>query len=206
MVTHSSLDPWEASRPAIASLELASIARGIVALDQIAKRAETTIVAARTISPGRYLIVLSGMVGEIEEAAGAGVSAAKEDLVDHVILRDPAEGIRAGLAGTLPFVIDESLAIVETTTVSSTLSSLDRALKGADVNLVELRLGTGLSGKGVYTLTGSLHMIEAARDLVQSLLGADRVVRLEVIAQPHPDLPTSLLAAEGAVIRGARAR
>jgi microcompartment protein CcmL/EutN len=201
-VTHPAPDPWDASLPAIASLELASIARGIVALDQIAKRARTTIVAARTISPGRYLIVLSGQVGEIEEAIDAGIRAAKEDLVDHVILRDPAEGLRLGLSGSLPFMMEESLAIIETTTVTSTLSALDRALKGAEVALIELRLGAGLSGKGVFTLTGSLPMVEAAREIVAGTIGEERIVRLELIAQPHPDLPATLLRGEQAAIRG----
>jgi microcompartment protein CcmL/EutN len=193
-----------ARRPAIAALELASVARGIVVLDQMAKRAETTIVAARTLSPGRYLILLSGEVAEIEEAVAAGLDTAKEDLVDQVIIRDPAPGLREALAVELAFVLEESMAIIETTTVSSTLLGVDRTLKGADVRLLELRLGAGLSGKGVFTLTGSLHMIEAARDVVQTAISSERIVRIEVIAQPHPDLPAHLLGAEEPVVRGAR--
>ena len=60
-------DALIADRPAVAALELASIARGVVCLDAMAKRAENAIVAARTISPGRYLILLSGTVAEIED-------------------------------------------------------------------------------------------------------------------------------------------
>jgi bacterial microcompartment shell protein len=204
MVTRAVPDPWIAARPAVASIEIASIARGIVALDQMAKRAETTIVAARTISPGRYLVVLSGLVAEIEEATDAGIAAAQEDLVDHVVLRDPHADLRSGIASTVEVAAGESLAIVETATVSSALASVDRALKGADVRLVELRLGAGLSGKGVYTLTGSLPMIEAAKGLVEQSLPSGRIVRLEVIAQPHPDLPRRLIEAEMALTRGTR--
>lgn len=194
-----------AEREAIGALELASIARGIVVLDQMAKRAATEIVAARTISPGRYLIVLSSSVGELDEAIAAGVSTAKEDLVDHIVLRDPHDGLRAALASRLvDAAIEESMAIIETTTVSSAIFALDRALKGADVRAIELRLGSGLSGKGVFTLTGALHMIEAAREVVVDALSAEKLVRIEVIAQPHPDLPARLLEAEGAIVRGAR--
>jgi len=59
---------------ATASLELSTIARGIVVLDQMAKRAKTAIVAARTLSTGRYFILLDGTVAEVEEAMDAGLS------------------------------------------------------------------------------------------------------------------------------------
>lgn len=195
-------DPLLASRPAIACLELATIARGIVVLDQMAKRAETTIVAARTISPGRYLIVLSGNVAEIEEAVEAGLEVAKEDLVDHVIIRDPADGLRAALASTPEPVLGESLAIVETATVTTALLAADRTLKGAEVRLLELRLGSGLAGKGLFTLTGDLDMIQGARDVLEVSVPIERIIRVELIAQPHPDLPRHLLGAEHAVTRG----
>lgn len=193
-----------AEREAIAVLELASIARGIVVLDQMVKRAETTIVASRTISPGRYLIVISSSVAEVDEAMDAALETAKDDLVDQVILRDPHDQLRDGLATRLNMRLEESMAIIETATVSSAIFAADRALKEAEVRLMELRLGTGLSGKGVFTLTGPLHMIEAARDLVESTVGPEKIVRIELIAQPHPDLPTRLLEAEGAIVRGAR--
>lgn len=197
-------DPLIARRPALAAMELATIARGVVVLDGMAKRAETTIVAARTLSPGRYLIVLSGEVAEIEEAVGAGAERAEEDLVDRIILRDPHSALLAGLENRLSPRLGESLAIVETTSVSSALAAIDRALKDADVELVELRLGAGLSGKGVFTLTGALHMIGAARAAIGEAIRPERLVRVEVIARPHPDLPRHLLGAEPGDIRGGR--
>ncbi len=193
-----------AEREAIAVLELASIARGIVVLDQMAKRAETTIVAARTISPGRYLIVISSSLAEVDEAVTAGAEVAKEDLVDLVVLRDPHQELRDGLATRLSMRLEESMAIIETTTVASAILACDHALKGADVRLMELRLGTGLSGKGVFTLTGPLHMIQAAGAVIEETVGPEKIVRIELIAQPHPDLPARLLEAEGAIVRGAR--
>jgi microcompartment protein CcmL/EutN len=197
-------DALIADRPAVAALELASIARGVVCLDAMAKRAENAIVAARTISPGRYLILLSGTVAEIEEAVHAGVEAAAEDLVDHVIIRDPHASLRDALASEVPLRLEESLAIIEISAVSSTLLAVDRTLKETEVNLIELRLGAGLSGKGVFTLTGSLPMIQAARDVAVDAIRPERLIRVEVIAQPHPDLPRHLLGAEPARVRGHR--
>jgi len=198
------VDALIAERPAVAALELASIARGVVCLDAMAKRAENVIVAARTISPGRYLILLSGSVAEIEEAMNAGVDAAAEDLVDHVIIRDPHPSLRDALASRLPMVLEESLAIIEIAAISSTLLAVDRTLKETEVRLLELRLGAGLSGKGVFSLTGPLPMIEAAREVAREAVRPERLIRIEVIAQPHPDLPHHLLGAEPAHVRGPR--
>ncbi|MBI2374290.1 MAG: BMC domain-containing protein [Deltaproteobacteria bacterium] len=196
--------PLEARSPAIACLELATVARGVVALDQILKRAEVTVVAARTISPGRYLIVLTAPEAELEEAMDAGLSTAKEDLVDSLVLFDPSADLRDALSSTLDVTLGESLAIVETTTVSSALSAAERALKDSDVRLVDLRLGAGLSGKGVFSFTGALHMVEAARAAIEAFVAAERIVRIELIAQPHPELPRHLLLAEPAIVRGPR--
>lgn len=198
--------PLHTPGQAIAAFELATVARGVVVLDQMAKRAETTIVAARTLSPGRYLIILSADVAEIEEAMDAAESIAGEDYVDHVLLRMPADGLRAALQHELQPEFEESLLVVETSTISSVLLAADRALKEADVNLVELRLGAGLSGKGVMTLTGPLHFIEAAKYAVEDVLPAAKLVRIELIAQPHPDLPMYLLGAETASPRGPKGR
>lgn len=198
--------PLQPVGPAIAACELATVARGVVVLDQMAKRAETTIVAARTTSPGRYLIIVSAPVAEIEEAMDAAQTTAAEDGVDQVLLRRPADELRAALQDQLDPHFEESLLIVETTTICGVLLAADRALKEAEVHLVELRLGAGLSGKGVMTLTGPLHFVEAARDVVQEVLSEARLVRLELIAQPHPDLPTYLLGAEQASPRGPKNR
>lgn len=198
--------PLAVRRPALGSLELASIARGIVVLDQMAKRAETTIVAARTISPGRYWILVSGEVAEVGEAMTAAIEAAREDLVAQLVLADPSDALRAALASELPLALDESLAIVETTTLAAALLGLDRAVKDAGVAPLELRLGAGLTGKGVFTLTGPLHLIEAARDTITAVLEPAQLVRIELIAQPHPDLPSHLLEAEAPWVRGPSGR
>ncbi len=198
--------PLAIRRPALGSMELASIARGIVVLDQMAKRAETTIVANRTLSPGRYWLLISGEVAEVEEAMAAARAAAQEDLVDALLLPDPSDALRAALANELTVDLDESLAIVETLTLAGALLGLDRAVKDAGVRPIELRLGAGLTGKGVFTLTGPLHLIEAARDVITQVVESSRLLRIEIIAQPHPDLPGRLLEAESPWVRGPAGR
>ncbi|MFO0724865.1 MAG: BMC domain-containing protein [Myxococcota bacterium] len=196
--------PMLARRAALGAIELSSIARGIVVLDQMQKRAETEVVTNRTLSPGRYLIAISGSVAEVEESMAIALFTAAEDKVDHVTLPDPARDLLRALNTELEHVLQESLLIVETSTVSALLLGADRAVKEAEVQLLELRLGAGLTGKGVFTLTGPLHMVEASKAAIQGAVGPDRLVRIELIAQPHPDLPERLLEAERVWVRGTK--
>ena len=194
-------DALHATRPALAALEFGSVARGIVALDQMVKRAETTVVAARSFSPGRYLLLVSSLEAEVEEAVERAVEIAEEALLDHVLLHDPHPRLRRALASDLSTPLAESLLIVETKTISGALLALDRALKGAEVDVMELRMGAGLDGRGLFTLTGALHMVEASRDSCLETLGEERRISVQLIERPHPDLPLHLLSAEPAAPR-----
>lgn len=186
--------------PSLAAFEAATVARGVVVLDQMLKRSEVTVSLNLTLSPGRYLVLVSGGEAEIEEASDAASLALGEARVDALTLWDPHPELRRALAlGSGP-KLDEALALVETTTACAALHAAERCLKELGLHLLGLRLGAGLAGKGVFTLTGPLDAVEAARDVVAPLLGP-RLVTLEVIPQPHPDLPSALLDAEAAAAR-----
>jgi microcompartment protein CcmL/EutN len=197
-------DPLRVEGTALAVFEIASIARGIYVLDQMAKHAETAIVASRTVTPGKYFIIISGHVANVEEAQIAARSTMGEDRIDDLIIRDPHPDLRKTLCSDLNRKFEESLAIVELTSLCSTVLALDRVLKETNVNLIELRLGAGLSGKGVFTLSGALHMIEAACDAIEQVVDANRIVGIEKISQIHEDLPQHLLGAEWPKVRGPR--
>ena len=67
-------------------LEYSSIAIGIRALDEMVKVAPVHIIEARTICPGKYLIVFSGDVASVEYAFNKGIDTGKEFLVDSLFL------------------------------------------------------------------------------------------------------------------------
>jgi len=194
--------PLVADGDAIAVFEIASIARGVVVLDQMAKRAFTEIISSKTVSPGKYLIILSGTVAEIEEASFAALESMQDDQIDHIILRDPHPLLRKTFANELEPNFRESISICEFLTLSSTIHALDVILKSSGVEVIELRLGAGLDGKGIFTVTGSLDTIEAACDLIESNVDHTKIHRIEKIAQIHEDLPKHLLGAELPASRG----
>lgn len=176
--------------PALGLLELDSIARGYVVADAVLKRAPVTICLAEPASPGKYLLLFSGGVAEVEESFQAGVEAAGSALLDRLLLTQVDEGLVEALKGTPARApkVGESVAVVETQTVAATLLAADTALKRAEVTLARLQLARGVGGKGWFLLTGALHMVEAALEGVHGAVQAPLLLATELIQSPHPEL------------------
>jgi microcompartment protein CcmL/EutN len=149
-------------QPAIALLELASIAVGIEAGDAMVKRAPVDVMRAGTIHPGKYLVLVAGTVGDVEEAYRAGLAVGESCLVDSVFLPNVHDQVAAALRGERRSGLGEALGIVETVTVAAVVEAADAGVKGARVELLELHLGDSLGGKGYLLFDGSLSDVEAA--------------------------------------------
>ena len=65
----------------------------------------------------------------------------------------------------------------------------DAAVKAAEIDLIEIRLGRGLGGKSFITLTGDVAAVKAAVAAAADM-GEEHgmVANTVVIPSPHPDL------------------
>ncbi len=174
--------------PALGFIELGSIARGIVVCDAMVKKAPVRILRAEAVSPGKYVVFFDGGEAEVDEAFRAGLEAARDSLIDKLMLPQPHEALWQGLAGTLQKPELDSLAVVETHSVAATLASSDAALKSADVKLMQWQLAKGIGGKGWFALTGPLEQIEAAVEAATRALGDGLLVGVEIVPRPHDEL------------------
>ncbi len=174
--------------PAVALIEVESLARGMIAADALLKRAPVSIALAEAITPGKYLVLFSGGVAEVQEAFAAGLEVAGAALLDKLLLPVAARSLVDGLRGKLHQGQGESVGIVETHTVASALLAADRALKGAEVRLSQLHLARGIGGKGYFVLTGDLHQVEAGLQAAASAIEARLLVTTEILQRPHPEL------------------
>ena len=59
--------------PAIALIEFVSIARAIRTGDAMVKQAEVRVLRAEPVSPGKYLILITGGEAEVEESWREGL-------------------------------------------------------------------------------------------------------------------------------------
>jgi len=173
--------------PALALIEVSSIARGMVVTDACVKKAPVTLLASQPISPGKYITVFWGDVAAVDEAFRAGVETGGDTVVDTLFLPGAAEGLLEALLKVSKPANVDSIGIVETFTVSATLLSSDAALKAAEVGLLELRLASGLGGKAYYIVTGRLHDVEAAVEAGARILSDGQLTRTEIIQNPALD-------------------
>lgn len=172
----------------MALLELDSIARGMLAADALLKQAPVEVALAEPTTPGKYLLLFSGGVAEVEESLEAGLEVAGSTLLDKLFLPHAAAALVAGLRGSFHDGREESVGVVETQTVASALLSADSALKRAEVGLTRLHLARGIGGKGYFTLTGELHMVEAALEAAAAAIEPNLLVTTELIRRPHREL------------------
>ncbi len=174
--------------PAVALLELESIARGMRLSDVLVKRAPVRLSRAEAVSPGKYLLLFAGGVAEVDEAFRAGVEAAGATLLDKLFLPYAAEALVAGLEGSFAIEWEESLGFVETHTVAAALLSADSTLKRSDVRLLKLDLARGIGGKGVFAITGPLHQVEAGLEFAASAIEPQLLLTTELLSSPSPEL------------------
>jgi len=186
--------PAAAIEPALGLLELDSIAAGIAAGDAMAKRAPIEVIRAGTVHPGRYLVLVGGAVADVEEALEAGQETAATSVRDVVFLPNVHPGVVAGMRGVRREATAEALGIIETDTVASTIRAADAGLKGARVQLLELRLADDLGGKGYLLFGGPIAEVEAAVEAGVGAAGAADGLAWHVIAQLHAEMAQNLAA------------
>jgi microcompartment protein CcmL/EutN len=144
-------------------------------------------VYAGTVQPGRFLVLIGGAVAEVEEALKAGKETAPDALLDVVCLPGVHADVVRALAGGRAPKTEDALGIIETQTVAAAIQAADKGVKGAQVNLMEIRLADGLHGKGLVFFTGLVADVEAALELADGVLESHQKVRQVVISQLHPE-------------------
>jgi microcompartment protein CcmL/EutN len=179
--------------PAIALIELGSIAAGAFAADKMVKRAFVELIHAGTVQPGKYLILVGGGTAEVEESYREGMQVAPADILDEVLLPDVHPRVVKALDGARTFGDYDSLVVLETSTMAAVLRATDAAVKGARVEVAELRLGNGLGGRGVAILTGDLTDVQAAADIAShSLAGRNVTLCHSIVSNVHEQFASRL--------------
>jgi microcompartment protein CcmL/EutN len=179
--------------PALGVLEISTIARGVVVADAGLKRAPAVLLHSRAVSGGKHLVFFEGGVAEVEEAVAAGKLVAGDQLLDRAWLPAADDQVWSMLGAPVAppdwsaDATAEAVAIVETRTVCAAIAAADAACKVAHVLVRDVRFAVDLAGKAYFTLTGALDSIEAAA-AAAAAAADDRLVALEIIAQPAPDL------------------
>jgi len=179
--------------PAIALIELGSVAAGAFAADKMVKRSPVELLHAGTVQPGKFVILVGGGTAEVEESYLAGMQAAAADIVDEVLLPDVHPKVVRAIDGTREYDDYNSLVVLETSTLAAVLRATDAAVKGAVVEVAEVRLANGLGGRGLAMLTGELSDVEAAAEIATlALAGRDVTLCHSIVSNVHEQYASRL--------------
>ena len=177
--------------PAIALLELCSVARGVEVADTILWESDIELIFATPVQPGKYVMLFTGSVQDLRSALCRGAELAGSDLVDQLLIPQVHPQVELALRRGDAHVegVVDAVGVVETKTVASAIQAADVALKKARVALLELRIANGLGGKSYVSLTGE---VSDVRSSVAASAGeaetAGHLARHVVIPRPHPEL------------------
>lgn len=170
---------------ALAAIETATVSSGIRVGDAVVKMAPVILFHAQPVSPGKFVVVFGGTVGDVAAAAPKGIEAAGSALTDSLVLAQCHGDVHRALAGQAAGPAGDALGVIETDGVPSTLL----AAKTAPVRLRTIRLADGLGGRGFVLFDGTLSDVNAALAAARAAVGSHLVDSVVVprLAEPLRD-------------------
>jgi microcompartment protein CcmL/EutN len=190
--------------PALALLELDSIARGLHTADEVVKEAPAHLIAATPSTPGRFLVVFAGEVADVEYAFARGRRIAGEALVDELLLSVVDEQVVPAIRAVRPPASPDAIGVIETRTAASAIHAADRAAKTAHVRIVQVVVSRGLHGKGFVTLAGEVGDVTRGVEAGYELAAASgAAVGRIVLPNPDPALAECVYRGEWGSLEGA---
>lgn len=182
-------------QPAIGLIETNSIAKGIEASDAMLKMSGVELVDAYPICPGKYLILITGLLADVQSSIERGEEIAGETLIDKFIIPNVHKQVIPAILGTNEIKNFEAVGIIETFTVASCIRAADAAAKSAKIELIEIRLAKGLGGKSFVTLcSDDVGAVRSAVNAGCEIIKDEGVlINRVVIPKAHQELRRTLL-------------
>ena len=176
---------------AVGFLEGNSIAKGIEASDAMCKMAAVKLAKTAIIARGKYVILITGPVGEVESSLRAGKEVMGKTLVDEVLIRNVHSQVIASIDKRIPVDVLNAVGIVETKEAVATVKAADAAAKAAAVHILEVKTVVP-GGKGYFTLCGEVGDVRSAVAAAVSSLRPDQLVTHVVIPQADAQLLSTI--------------
>ena len=154
---------------AIGMIELTSVGIGYLVQDTMLKSADVDLILGRTICSGKYINMVGGDVASVQASVEAGLAAAPDGVIDHVLIPRVHESVFPALGQSVQLTTSavknetpDALGIIESYSASVILESADVAAKSADVTLFRIHMAMALGGKAFMLMAGSVSSCNAA--------------------------------------------
>lgn len=148
----------------IGILELSSIAAGYQVQDAMLKAAEVELLVARTLCPGKYIIIVGGKVAAVKAALSSGEQMGNGFQVDRLLLPSVDPRVFPALTGCveLPETRRKALGVIETFSAATIVQAADAAVKAANVTLFRVHIAMAVGGKGFLLICGDIGAVKAS--------------------------------------------
>ena len=167
-------------------LEFNSVAVGIKALDAMVKAAPVEIIDAKTICPGKFIVIFSGDVASVDAALTAGKEIGEGYVIDELFIPNLHPQVIPAIVGAVDCKIWGAIAVIESFSAVASIEAADIAAKKADILINEIRLAVGMGGKSYIKMIGNIYQIEAGVKAAVHLIGNKGLLCKEVII-PNPN-------------------
>ena len=177
----------------IGFVETSSIAGGIEAADAMLDIADVKLVFAKASCPGKYYVLVKGQISNVQKSVKAGSDTAREFFVSSLVLPriHPKVTEAINMSGAIPSKVD-AIGVMEFYSVTSSIIAADTAVKAAPVELIDVRLGTGIGGKSFVIVSGDISSVKTAVEAATSGKDDGMLVHKAVISKPDEQLLPSL--------------
>ncbi len=175
----------------VAAIEFSSIGRGYQAQDALLKAANVTLLLARTICSGKYLVVFAGLASDVEAALEAGEKEGGEAVIDTTYTANVHEAVAAALGQSVVLDSDRvgALGVVEGFCSAGILGAANLAAKAANVTLLRIHLAMAMGGKGLILMVGSMSDVESGVAVAaEEMRSKGMLVSAVVISNPSKEL------------------
>jgi len=165
----------------IGLIELSSIAGGFEVTDSMLKVSGVDLVEAHPVCPGKFIVLIDGLLSDVQSSIDRGIDVAGEFLIDTLIIPNIHRDVVRAIRGITEVLDIEALGSVETMTVATCIVAADAAKKRAAVELIEVRLAMGIGGKSYFTLTGEVGAVRTAVNAACKAVKGDGIIVHKVI-------------------------
>ena len=170
-------------------IELKNIPKGVEATDAALKSAGIEMVSAHPSCPGKYEIILTGSISNVQAAVDHVRAKFENYVIDSSIMGRIDEQVITALFGTQTTAKKGALGLIETFSAATAIKAADMAVKTARVEIFDLRVSRGMGGKGVVMLPGEVGDVTAAVEAGANYAKTTAMLSsYSVIAAPHEEL------------------
>ena len=159
------------------------------ALDLMVKEAPVEIIDCYTVTPGKYIIIITGDEASVDSALKRAKRQGIEKVLDELFISNLHPDVGPSINGQFePGKID-ALGVIESYSVTAGIEAADRAAKEADVKLLTITFGSGMGGKSTVKLTGRIGEVEAALEAGTKVVESKgHLCRSILIPRPHEEI------------------